>query len=511
MAFKSILYKNPEAEAQSHVENTPDIFMDLHLDQVVDKITEGKEQYNLKPFFYAPLRDYDTIIYRQQVMQETENATLKGYIISFTGALDKMRITLKNSEKYFYDYQKERAFLDAVILYCRSVQTLYKDLSSYAITSEGLSDFRGYLSAYTSSQKFVTLCDHAETLLSGLQKIRYEVLIDGLTVNVHAYQSDADYSKETEDIFSRFSFNPSHEYREKTVDTNDINHVEASILKGVALQYPQVFQQLLNFSNENNNFQDAVIMRFDREIQFYIAYLDYINIIKSNGAQFCYPELSRTKENIYNDNTFDIALGYKLAEQHKTVVYNDFYLKGKERIVIVTGPNQGGKTTFSRTFGQVHYLSALGCPVPGARARLYLFDHIFTHFERKEEVSSHLSKFEDDLLRIHKILKESTPDSIIILNEIFSSTSLEDAIFLCKKIMEKVVSLDNICVWVTFIDELVTLSETTVSMVSLVNKEDPAIRTFKIIRKPPDGIAYALSIAEKYKVTYQQLKARLSR
>jgi len=69
--------------------------------------------------------------------------------------------------------------------------------------------------------------------------------------------------------------------------------------------------------------------------------------------------------------------------------------------------------------------------------------------------------------------------------------------------------LDLLCLWVTFVEELVSCSDKAVSLVSLVVPEDPTQRTYRIVRRPADGVSYASAIAEKYGLTYGALKERI--
>lgn len=508
-AFKSILYHNNEPTPADST-TQPAYFIDLNLDQIVSSITKFKEEYSLNPYFYLPLKDEQAVYYRQHVIQELANEELLGQFKAFAKNMRALRDYLPKPDRHYYNYQKERLFLDAVSMYCQGVSTLAHQLFVFELKAEGLLALREYLKTYTNGDHFSGLSQQTGQLLRDLSAIRYAVHTKGLDVQVLNYKSESNYSQEIEGIFERFRQEPGKDYLSKFEFTLDMNSVEARILEGVASLYPELFQSLLDYYAGNQNYLDDTIALFDREMQFYLSYLEYITPLQKKGLLFSFPSVSVSDKQEKCLNGFDLALAAKLVPSDTQVVTNDFYLEKQERIMIISGPNQGGKTTFARMFGQLHHLAALGFPVPGNEVKLFLFDRMFSHFEKEEEVGSHRSKLEEDLMRIHQILESATANSVIIMNEILSSTTLQDATFLSEKIMDEIISNDIICVWVTFIDELSHYSDKNVSMISTVNKENPAIRTFKVVRSPADGLAYAKSIAEKYKVTYKDIKKRIS-
>jgi hypothetical protein len=511
VTFQSILFEHPEQRAPADRREAPAFFADLHLDQVIASITATREEYDLIPFFSAALHDVEAITYRHGILRDLEGKALWGCIGLFARQMRAMRAHLAQADKLHHAYQQERWFLDAVGLYGEAVDGLQRGLAGPDINSRGFLALRAYLARYVQSPDYTALLAEAAQLQTDLAGITYCLHIQGGRVTVSKYDAEVDYAAEVAATFRKFAEADARDYRTKFPDWPEMNHVEAGILERVARLYPDVFQALGSFCERHRRYLDRTIADFDREVQFYVAYLEYVRGFAASGLPFCYPQVSDRAKEVAARDTFDLALANTLIPQGAPVVCNDLALAGRERIIVVTGPNQGGKTTFARTFGQLHYLASLGCPVPGREARLFLYDHLFTHFEQEEQLHNLRGKLQDDLVRIHDILSLATPRSIVILNEIFSSTTFDDALLLSEKVLERIVQLDLLCVCVTFIDELASLGESIVSMVSTVDPADPATRTYKVVRRPAAGRAYAAAIAEKYGLSYERLKERIAR
>jgi DNA mismatch repair protein MutS len=493
--FQSILFDRPESVGTDPRQEPP-FFADLNLDQIVAAVTAGREEYALEPYLFAPLRDVEAVEYRHEVLRDLEHVAVIESIRGFAERMRAMRKHLGQAEELHHRFQKESWFLDAVGIYCDAVTSLAGDLARLTVASRGFRGLGAYLTGYVESAAFTALAAQTRELKADLGDVRYAVHIRGNRVKVSPYAGEADYAAEVEATFARFKERSARDFGMKVAGAAHMDHVEAQVLEGVARLNPDVFRRLDEFCAQHASVVDPVVATFDREAQFYLAYLEHIGRLQAAGLAFCIPRVCARSTEVSAADAFDLALAAKLAP-HAPVVRNDFHLSDPERILVVTGPNQGGKTTFARMFGQLHHLAGLGLPVPAREARLFLPDRIFTHFERDEDLATLRGKLEDELVRIHAILQRATSESVVVMNESFTSTTLDDALLIGTGVMTELLELGSLAVCVTFVDELASLSEATVSMVGTVVPDDPAVRTYKIVRKPADGLAHAWAIAER--------------
>ena len=507
MTIRSILFINGDTTVLPV--QAPDYFHDLHLDQVIDALVANRPEHELRPYFWLPLTSADAVQFRQQAMKELDNNTWRQWADDFAEAMADVRLRLKNAEQLHVALEKQRWFLAAASAYATAIESLTSRLAELTPRSMAFQNALADLRAYVVSAEFKAMAAQAHATISALAGIRFGLIIEGSSVTVHKDKQEPDYTPVIESIFAKFRRGSAKDYRVKFTGRLGVNHIEEQVIDRVAKLYPEPFEAMQTFCEQHDRFFEEVVQRLDRELQFYACFLRHTDPVRQAGLPMCFPMVSECDKTTRCLDGFDLALASTRMSAGQPVVCNDFALLGTERLLVVSGPNQGGKTTFARMVGQIHHLSALGCMVPAREAQLYLCDRIFSHFEREEHIRDLRGKLHDDLLRMHHILTLVTDRSLVVMNESFSSTTVADAVFLSREVLRRLSQLDTLAVCVTFLPALTQFDHKTVSMVGQVDPADPAKRTYKVVRRAADGFAYAMAIARKYRLTRDDIMRRV--
>jgi DNA mismatch repair ATPase MutS len=207
----------------------------------------------------------------------------------------------------------------------------------------------------------------------------------------------------------------------------------------------------------------------------------------------------------------DLALALRLSTAGGPVVANDVSVGAGERIVVITGPNQAGKTTLARAIGQLARLATIGVPVPAASATITLADDVHTLFARAEDPADLTGRLEAELIRARAILDGAGPRSLVIVNEAFASTTVDDSLALDRALLTELTARGATCVVVTFLGELASFDDTTVSLAEVVDPDDPSRPTYRFARRPADDLAHARVVAAAHGLDYDTVRARIAR
>ncbi len=503
--FASIVW--PSGDEQGR-ECAPDVLADLALDGVIDRIARPTIAPGVAELFRRLPRDVATVAYRQGVLADLDRGPAREAIEAFADAMREVRDELASRHALPFRHAQNARLASAARRYGAAIERLRDDLDAASPDSEGLRSLLAYVTEYTGSDDFVRFRDAAAEVIEAIAAVRYGLRIDGPTLTVFAALEGPTLAEAIGETFARFNDGVEPSPFVAGEPSDGATRLDQEIIERVERVHPGPFAALDDFAVEFAHFIPDVVARFDREARFYTEYLAFIRPLRAAGLAFCAPSVADGGD-LRLRASFDLAVADRLVDEGRPVVPNDVDLAGKERVAVVTGPNQGGKTTFARMIGQAHVLGALGLHVPGTSAEIALPDRVLTHFEREESVSDLRGKLEDDLRRARAMLDECGPASLVIFNEVLTSTTLDDAREMGERILRRVIAAGPRCVFVTFVDELSTLDPAIVSLVCGVEKDDPTRRTFRIERRPAEGLAYAAALAGRYGLTYDAVRGKV--
>lgn len=484
----------------------PSSFADLGLELVASALLSGLAAFRLEDWFWTPPGTAAAVVHRQEAIADLGRGEVRDAVRRFSDGLATARTRLATARSYPHPLQRQLAHLDGATTYTAAVTTFAARLHAAAPASRALGDLAARLTSIAASPSFTRLAAAAGAAREAVDAVRYQLHIASDRVQV-TRAAGTDYSADVAATFARLGDGAGHSHVTRPPGgRTEPGHVEAAILERVAALHPHAFGLLDRFASEHPQVVDPGLVLADRELQFLGVGLALAERLRAAGLPACWPEVSETDQTIELRSACDPAL----ALLHREVVGNDVVLAPHERIAVVTGPNQGGKTTFARMIGAIAHLAALGFPVPAERARLPLPDAVLTHVGRAEDLADLRGALEDDLLRLRAILDAATPDSLVILNELFSSTTVADAAELSRATLARLQATGCRCIWVTFLTELAR-EPGVVSLVSQVDPADPTVRTFRVERQDAGGPTWAETLAVAVGLDRDSLRARLGR
>ena len=128
-----------------------------------------------------------------------------------------------------------------------------------------------------------------------------------------------------------------------------------------------------------------------------------------------------------------------MVSSHETFVPNDISMDEEKRLMVLTGPNMAGKSTFMRQTALIVLMAQIGSFVPATSARIGLVDHIFTRIGASDDISTGQSTFMVEMREVSYILKNATRKSLLLLDEVGRGTSTYDGLSIAWAVIEYIV------------------------------------------------------------------------
>jgi len=209
------------------------------------------------------------------------------------------------------------------------------------------------------------------------------------------------------------------------------------------------------------------------------------------------PEFSATNE-LRLEGARHPVLEDKLRKENRAIVPMTLTLGGEERVLVISGPNTGGKTVALKTTGMAALAAQSGIPVAAQRAVLPMFDRILVDIGDEQSIAADLSTFSAHMLNLKTMLEEATPNSLVLVDEMGTGTAPEEGAALAVALLDKFRAKNCIVLATTHHDRLKTYASTTPGVVNAaVEFDDVNLRpTYRLMVGVPGGSS-GISIAQR--------------
>jgi len=209
------------------------------------------------------------------------------------------------------------------------------------------------------------------------------------------------------------------------------------------------------------------------------------------------PEFSDSNE-LRLDAARHPVLENKLRRENRPIVPMSLNLGGEERLLVISGPNTGGKTVALKTTGIAALSAQSAIPVAAQRAVLPIFDRVLVDIGDEQSIAADLSTFSAHMLNLKSMLEEATPQTLVLVDEVGTGTAPEEGAALAVALLDEFRAKKCIVLATTHHDRLKTYASTTPGVVNAaVEFDDVHLRpTYRLMVGVPGGSS-GIAIAQR--------------
>ena len=260
-----------------------------------------------------------------------------------------------------------------------------------------------------------------------------------------------------------------------------------------------VYPDFAQFSQKNGIIAEEI---YDLSFFSYLAHLETIRAAEEKANA------------IKADENSDASVESTEISERKINITDNEFTTEESNIFFITGPNQGGKTTFLRSIGIAQLFAQSGLPVPAKKYNCGAFNSIMTHFPKLEDDNLDYGKLAEELTRIREDFPMTKDGGLVLLNESFATTTAKEGIDIASDVITAMAKTDSVIIFVTHLYELALDAENLAAklpcnqktqenhkIINLIaqyrtsaDESQQAERTYKIIPGTPQKQVFALDL-----------------
>ena len=439
---------------EGQIPNGADLTQDLELNTLLLAMAQGDEFLRdvAGKAVLASLYEPEAILYRQEILidcQEQPEIVREFYTISVEAIEREKKVWGWSSDKY--PESTLHRSVDVLKILVDSLKRLRHAVDEHGprFRSEGFTRLFAMLAAELNDEYLRTVDDHLERLTFRRGTLISAELGEGnkgvnyiLRKPLYKAQSWMDW---VQDWMAQWTSRDSAGYYYEIQERDETGFRALSDLRNqgisrVATALAQSTDHILDFFR---------MLRL--ELGFYIGCLNLRDQLAWKREPLCFAEpLPANPPMLTTQGLYDLCLSLNMKDR---VVGNDV-AADHTTLVMITGANRGGKSTFLRSIGLAQLMMQCGMFVPAESFRANVCDGVFTHFKREEDASMRSGKLDEELKRMSGIVDQLRPYSMVLCNESFASTNEREGSEIARQIVRALTEREVKVFYVTHMFDL---------------------------------------------------------